>query len=111
MGCDYYTWIETVIEYTNEKGETVEYVEKPEFEQYEKHYEFHSDSYDSDLDNPPEDSLTLRKRSYGEKILYNGNRWVCLEAGITRVTKVLAGQNIPLDKVVRIFKRMGGYWR
>lgn len=109
MGCDYYTWIETVVEYTNEKGEIVEYVEKPEFK--EKHYVFGDRSYDPDFENPPDNELDIRKREYGELPLYNGTRWVCLEAGITRVTTILAEKNIPLDKVTRIFKRMNGYWR
>jgi hypothetical protein len=111
MGCDYYTWIETVIEYRNENGETVTYIEKPEFEEYEKHYTVTYLKHDPDFDAPLEDELKAEIKRYGEPILYNGTRWVCQKAGVDRVTTLLEEQNILLSNVVRVFKRTNGYWR
>ena len=111
MGCDYYTWIETVVEYTDGEGKAKTYVEKPDFDHYERHYEGYSRSYDPDFEDPPESGLEIRKREYGEKILYNGARWLCNQSGIDRVKEILASKNIAITSVACAFKRMNGYWR
>ena len=111
MGCDYYTWIETVIDYKDLSGKRREYIERPDFEEYERNYEYSSGSYDTDLEDPPENSLEIKKKWYGEKVLFENGSWKCKEAGKQRVQKLLEEQKISLESVVRIFKRMDGYWR
>ena len=111
MGCDYYTWIETVIVWKDSSGNLVTFVEEVDFDDYKRNYDYTSGSYDADVEDPPENPLDLDKRLYGEKYLYCNNMWVCKEPGIQRVKGLLEKQNIPLDRLVEAYKRMNGYWR
>jgi hypothetical protein len=109
MGCDYYTWIETVVEYTDGEGKTKTYVEKPDFDHYERHYDGYSE-HDADFEDPY-NPLEEKKSYYGEKDLYTDGKWVCKPAGIARMTQMLETNTIPLERVTRIFKQLNGYWR
>jgi hypothetical protein len=111
MGCDYYTWIETVIVYKDLSDNRCEFVEEVDFDDYKRNYDYSSGSYDPDVEDPPENPLERDKRLYGANYLYCNNMWVCKEAGIQRVKGLLEEQKIPLDSVVEVYKRMDGYWR
>jgi hypothetical protein len=111
MGCDYYTWIETVIQYTDASGNQSEYKEKPEFEEYERHYCFGSPDYDPDFDDPPEDELVVQIRQYGVKTLYADGAWRCKESGKQRILEICCHHDIPVASLTRVFKQMDGYWR
>ena len=111
MGCDYYTWIETVIIYKDLSGNSCEFVEEVDFDDYKRNYDYGSETYDPDVEDPPENPLTRDKRLYGSKYLYCNSMWVCKEPGKIRVLKMLEQHNIPLDRVVEVYKRMNGYWR
>lgn len=108
MGCDYYTWIETVIEYRDASGVLMTYIDKPEFEDYERHYDY--SSYDPDLEEKP-DPLSDRIARYGKQALFNNGAWICKEHGKQRILAVCEKQKILADGLLSVFKRMGGYWR
>lgn len=109
MGCDYYTWIETVVEYRNASGVLMTYNDKPEFEDYKRNYVY-EESYDSDLEEP-RDQLALDIADYGKKVLYTNGTWSCTEHGKQRLTTLCTTKQIPLNSVVNIYKVMNGYWR
>ena len=95
MGCDYYTWIETVIEYTTAAG-TEKYIEKGE---PECHYII------SDFDENPVEELEWAVIEYGKPDLFENGQWVadrdCIEA--------LCEENkIPTNTITRVFKRKSG---
>jgi hypothetical protein len=109
MGCDYYTWIETVIEYRDTSGVLMTYIDKPEYEQFKRNYVY-EESYDSDLEERP-DQLSVDIAYYGKKILYEDEIWICTESGKQRILTVCSSQNIPIDRLETVYKVMNGYWR
>lgn len=114
MGCDYYTWVETVIQYVDDSNNQQEYIEKPEFERYERNYDYScygGGSYDPDFEDPPEYPLYSDIKSYGEKDMFVNGSWVCKPHGKLGIETICEDQNIPFDKVTRVFKRMNGYIR
>jgi hypothetical protein len=114
MGCDYYTWIETVIQYTDSSNNPNEYIEKPECDNYEKNYDYScysAHTYDPDFDDPPEHPLYRDIRMYGQKDMYTNNTWVCKPHGKSSVEAICEEQHIPIDKLTRVFKRKNGYIR
>ncbi len=112
MGCDYYTWLETIIEWKDLSGNLHIYIQTPEFEQYERHYRWSDSTYDADFEDPPQrDELKEMIWSYGEKIFYENGVWECKEAGKNRILSILDTKKIPLTSVLRVYKQMNGYWR
>ncbi len=111
MGCDYYTWVETVILYRDVSGNSCKFVDKPEFEQYTRRYCYGPAGHDPDFDDPPEGELEREIREYGTKLLFNDGEWLCKEAGKTRIVTICAEEKIPVGQLVRVFKQMNGYWR
>ena len=109
MGCDYYTWIETVIEYRDTSGVLMTYIDKPEYEQFKRNYVY-EESYDSDLEERP-DQLSVDIAHYGKKVLYEDEIWSCTESGKRRSLYLCESQKIPVDRVVTVYKVMNGYWR
>ena len=110
MGCDYYTWIETVILYRDASGNSCQYVDKPAFEQYDRRYRMGTGSYDPDFESPP-DELDQAIRYYNTKLLFNDGEWLCNETGKARVIVICDKQKIPVAELVRVYKQMNGYWR
>ena len=112
MGCDYYTWIETVIQYTDASGNQREYIDKPAYEAYDRHYCFGEVGYDPDFDAPPgEDELMCMIREYGVKTLYADRKWLCRDHGKQRILEICCHHDIPVGSLTRVFKLMNGYWR
>ena len=111
MGCDYYTWIEIVIEYTDPSGHPQTHVEKPDSDEYERNYDFGTSSYDPDFDDPPEDSLTADIRYYGKKHYMENGKWVCKEYGKQHIEELCEEHKIPFENITAVYKRKNGYRR
>ena len=129
MGCDYYTWIETVIEYKDLSGNLRTYIDKPDFEQYERNYEYNlGNTYDPDFEDRPENNeLDQKILFYGVKVLFENGKWLCNENGKARIMGILnkefcdmsddeseeetKNDKIPVESLVKVIKRMNGYWR
>ena len=112
MGCDQYTWVETVVDFRDSSGNKQKFVEEVPHEQREKHQIFHCDEYDKDFEDPHnEDELETKKMVYGEKILQEDGQWFCKPHGIDRVKTLLANQKIDITTVVCVYKRLNGFWR
>jgi hypothetical protein len=110
MGCDYYTWIETVVEYRDTSGVLMTYIDKPEFEQFKRNYVYDDGCYDPDFEWPP-NQLTVDIAYYGKKVLYENEIWLCIESGKQRILTLCYSQNIPIDRLETVYKVMNGYWR
>jgi hypothetical protein len=111
MGCDFYTWIETVIEWKDLSENLALYIDKPDFEEYTRRYCWRTENYDPDFEEKPEDELRLEIREFGTKVLFEKGNWLCKEAGKNRILYLLEQQKIPLENLVSVYKRMDGYWR
>jgi len=111
MGCDYYTWIETIIQWKDLSGNLVHYVDKPEFQKYDRRYCWRREVYDPDFEDEPEDELDLEIREYGKKVLFSEGKWLCKEAGKQRILDILAERGVPVERLQYVCKKMNGYWR
>jgi hypothetical protein len=115
MGCDYYTWIETVIEYKDVSGNLCKYIEQPEFEEYERHYiySYEETSYDPDFEDPPPKRNHLQEKinEFGVKVLFENNLWKCNENGKRRIIELLEENKIPFESITKVYKCMNGRWR
>jgi len=106
MGCDYYTWIETIIVYRDLSGATGRFVERGPAERcYEE-----LDDIDTDFKVPPTTGQILAEliRVYGKKTMYTAGLWVCHYNGKMRIRELCATNAIPFDSLVEVFKQMGG---
>jgi hypothetical protein len=111
MGCDYYIWLETVIEYTDAEGAAKIYTERGE---YERRYTYGdiNQHLDPDFD-------VIRKRcpmkgeiaEYGIRDMFRNGQWVCQPAGRERIEALCEENQIPVTAITRVFKRKGGHWR
>ncbi len=111
MGCDYYIWLETVIEYTDADGSAKTYTERGE---YERRYTYGdiNQHLDPDFD-------VIRKRcpmkeeiaEYGIRDMFRNGNWVCQPAGRERIEALCEENQISFSNVTRVFKRKGGQWR
>lgn len=115
MGCDYYTYVITRIQFTNAKGNVISYDEKGE---PERHYYYGGDpEYDPDLEAPIsysdciQASIDAYAKSYGEKDLFVGGEWKCQPTGKERILALCANKKIPFEKVVRVYKFKSGHMR
>ena len=114
MGCDYYTWVETVILWKDAQGKERHYKEKPGPENYERNYSFRDyGSYDPDLEEAPAHDQELKDAiySYGKKILFENGEWICTEVGKQRILQVCEEHKIPVESITVVYKKMNGYWR
>ncbi len=111
MGCDYYIWLETVIEYTDADGAAKTYTERGE---YDRRY-----TYGDPNENLDPDFHIIRKRDpikeevaeYGTKDMFRDGQWVCQPAGRERIEVLCNNNEIPVESITRVFKRKGGKWR
>jgi hypothetical protein len=115
MGCDYYTWIQTILEWKDTSGRMKQYIEKPEFEQYERHYiySYEETNYDSDFEDPPPKRNHLQEKieEYGVKVLFEDGSWKCNENGKKRILEILNENKIPVESLTNVYKCMNGRWR
>ena len=111
MGCDYYIWLETVIEYTDADGAAKTYTERGE---YERRYTY-GDPYahlDPDFHIiPKRDPIKDEVAEYGIKNMFRDGDWVCQPAGRDRIERLCEENEIPISSITRVFKRKGGQWR
>ena len=113
MGCDYYTYVITRIQFTNENGTLISYDEQGERERHE--YYGGGPGYDPDLEPPVSYSdciqavIDMHAWGYGEKNLFVNGQWTCQPAGKERLLALCAAQEIPVATVVRIYKFKSGH--
>ena len=106
MGCDYYTWVETVIVYKDLSGATHRFVERgPQ----EKHYDDLSD-VDTDFRALPQTSQLVAEaiRAYGNKKMFTDTYWLCHYNGKLRIKDLCTANDIPFDSLVSVHKQLGG---
>ena len=103
MGYDYYTWIDTVIEYVDLSG-----IQQSVVDSDEKlgKYVYYGDP---DFDEPY--NLNREIKSYGKKYLYQNETWRGLSASKERIQGLCTDNNIPFDRLVAVFKVRNGYVR
>jgi len=106
MGCDYYTWIETIIVYKDLSGATRRFVEQGEKQRcYEE-----LDDIDTDFKVPPTTGQILAEeiRVYGKKIMFADGKWLCHLNGKNRIRDLCAAEKLPFDGIIEVFKQMDG---
>ena len=106
MGCDFYYWEETVIEYADAMGGAHQYIE--EGQAHRGYDEWHGDR---DFTGAYYNCLGHVITEYGRKPLYEAGMWVCSAYGKTRVESLCAVAGIRLGAVTQVYKRMNGYNR
>ena len=106
MGCDYYTWIETIIVYKDLSGTLQYFVERG---MMEKHYEDLS-HIDTDFKLPPSPKQIIDEdiRIYGKKFLYTAGLWICHYNGKMRIYELCETNNIPINSLVEVYKKKNG---
>lgn len=115
MGCDYFTQIETVIEYTNDNNVTS--YKSRNNEDLEKHYCYYDKSgIDTDFDDVPKGSPIIREMDercerYGVKVLFENGTWMCKDLGRNRIEDLCSEKNISMESVVRVYKHLKGWGR
>lgn len=103
MGCDYYSWIDTVIEYIDLSGIQQSAIDSSEKEAKYIYYG------DSDFEKPYD--LNEEIESYGKRYLYENNTWLGLSFSKQRIQQFCTINNIPFDRLVSVFKVKNGYVR
>jgi len=106
MGCDYYTWIETIIVYKDLSGVVGQFVERSPIQRC---YETVED-VDTDFKLPLTTSQILNEeiRIYGKKIMFTAGLWICHYNGKMRIRAICEVNGIPFDSLVEVYKQMGG---
>lgn len=114
MGCDYYTYVLTRIQFTNAGGHLQTYEEKGDSE---RHYYHFCDEVDSDIDEPinwaqkKEEALDQECERYGQRVLFADGEWRCQPAGKDRILALCAERKIPVESLVRVYKVKSGHLR
>jgi len=106
MGCDYYTWIETIIVYKDLSGVVCRFVDRGTPQRcYEE-----LDDIDTDFKPLPTTGQILNEeiRVYGKKTLFTAGMWVCHYNGKMRIRELCEAHKIPFDALVEVYKQMGG---
>lgn len=103
MTCNYYCWIETVIQYIDEAGLKQSIIEGGEPRQ--RHV---NEKYDSDFETSY--GLNEEIEDYGKKVLYTNKVWYCLPRGKLRIQGICYSKKIPFDMIVDVFKFKNGYY-
>ena len=106
MGCDYYTWIETIIVYKDLSGGTGRYVDRGASQRCYEELE----DIDTDFKVPPTTGQILAEdiRVYGKKTMYTAGLWVCHYNGKMRIRELCEANKIPFDSLIEVYKQMGG---
>jgi hypothetical protein len=106
MGCDYYTWIETIIVYKDLSGTVCRFVERgPTQRRYEDVGEI-----DTDFKLPPTTGQILADeiRTYSQKKMFMDNYWLCHYNGKMRIRELCTANEIPFDSLIEVYKQLGG---
>jgi len=106
MGCDYYTWIETILVYKDLSGTVCRFVQQGEKQRcYEE-----LDDIDTDFKVPPTTGQLLAEeiRVYGKKVMFTAGFWVCHYNGKMRIRELCEANKIPFDSLTEVYKQMGG---
>ena len=102
MGCDYYFWIDTVIQYTDSANIMHTYIEgTPPRRAY--------NMYPRDQDFEVVIGLNDEIEIYGKKTMFEDSVWYCLDVGQLRIQKICYNKKIPIDSLVSVFKFKNGY--
>jgi len=101
MGCDYYVWVETVIQYVDTDGFIKSVIEGTSPKRGWIYYG------DTDFDKPY--GLNDVIRDYGRRVMFESGSWYCLPAGKLRVQGICYSKKIPIDSVISVFKFKNGY--
>jgi hypothetical protein len=106
MGCDYYTWIETIIVYKDLSGATCRFVERGPTE---RRYESVED-IDTDFKALPTTVQVLADtiRAYGKKTMHTAGFWVCHYNGKMRIREICDKNGISFNSLVEVYKQMSG---
>lgn len=111
MRCDYYTWRETFIDYTDISGTIRTLVSIEDRTYWNKHYYTYPDC-NSDFEIPrPERTLRDDIAHYGTRLLFENNTWYCSESGIYDVEEICNANAILCKSILRVYKRLGGFER
>ena len=103
MGCDYYCWIETVVQYLDASGVQQSAIEG---EEPKRRYVSYGDP---DFNKPY--GLNEEIADYGKRALYENGAWVCLPSGKLRIEELCYAKKIPFAMITSVFKFKNGYWR
>jgi len=106
MGCDYYTWIETIIVYKDLSGVTCRFLERGPTE---RRYESVED-IDTDFKALPTTGQILADeiRAYSQKKMFMDNYWLCHYNGKMRIREICDKNGISFNSLVEVYKQMGG---
>ena len=104
MGCDYYVWIDTVIQYIDSSGNQQSLIEG---NTPQKRYNKKPEDYDFETVYTLNDEI----RDYDKKILFENSCWFCLEYGKLRIQKICSKNKIPFDSIISVFKFKNGYYQ
>ena len=106
MGCDYYTWIETIIVYKDLSGITCRFVERGPTQRCYENVE----DIDTDFKALPTTGQILADeiRCYSQKKMFMDNYWVCHYNGKMRIRGLCMANEIPFDSLIEVYKQMGG---
>lgn len=109
MGCDYYTWIETIIVYKDISGVIRKFIDK---EERQKRYVY-EDNTDTDFQSLPSiaDQLNTEICDYGKKKMFMDTYWLCTYNGKSRIRELCEANEIPLTSLVEVYKQMQGCLR
>lgn len=102
MGCDYYIWIETVIQYIDASGllQCIIDGEKPK-----RTYNKEPVDYDFEVTYSLNDEI----RDYDRKIMYENGIWIANLHGKMRIQGLCYENKIPYDSIISVFKFKNGY--
>ena len=106
MGCDYYTWIETIVVYKDLSGSLCRFVDQGAKKRcYEE-----LDDIDTDFKPLPTTGQVLNEiiRVYGKKLMLTAGLWVCHYNGKMRICELCDANKIPFDSLVEVYKQLGG---
>lgn len=103
MGCDYYTWVETVIIYTDVSGNEQKHIHQ---EEWEKHYL-------SEYASPTEiqEMIACDSEFHGTISYYDAGGWDCTEEDRQSILEICNTRTIPEDAIVSVCERLNGWVR
>jgi hypothetical protein len=110
MGCDYYTWVQTVVVYRTSAGSVRTFKPVVSMDEYDRHYDYENDSRDSDFEEWI-DMLEVRKKEYGKKVLFADGAWTCTQGGRSRIEHLCEKNEISVESLIEVYKILDGYRR
>lgn len=102
MGCDYYIWLDTVIQYIDLSGTLQSVIDSDK-----KCKRYIREPHDWDFEEPY--GINDEIREYGKKIMFEKGAWYCLPCGKQRIQEICTDKQISFDSIVTVFKFKNGY--